>query len=147
MPARRCSGPIPWNQSDRADRTQTHRPHPERLTEKEMESFQWLKSHAVRRPPSGRVSPSLGAARTSDVSENYPSASRYVGSPDFTAVTNKSDSEEARSAVSKDGRWLGLACGRPSRRAQSFEARAPSGARAPQDEVRAPQDEAVYASI
>jgi len=25
--------------------------------------------------------------------------------------------------------------------AQSFEARAPSGARAPQDEVRAPQDE------
>ena len=67
--------------------------------------------------------------------------------PDFTAVTNELDSEEARSAVSKDGRWLGLACGRPSRRAQSFEARAPSGARAPQDEVRAPQDEAVYASI
>jgi hypothetical protein len=53
----------------------------------------------------------------------------------------ESDSEEARCAVSKDGRWLGVACGRPSRRAQSFEARAPSGARAPQDEVRAPQDE------
>jgi hypothetical protein len=34
--------------------------------------------------------------------------------------------KEARSAVSKDGRWLGLACGRPSRRAQE---------RAPQDEV------------
>jgi hypothetical protein len=33
--------------------------------------------------------------------------------------------------------------GRPSRRAQSFEARAPSGARAPQDEVRAPQDEVI----
>jgi hypothetical protein len=46
-----------------------------------------------------------------------------------------------RCAVSKDGRWLGLACCRFSRRAQSFEARAPSGARAPQDEVRAPQDE------
>ena len=47
-----------------------------------------------------------------------------------------------RCAVSKDGRWLGLACGRPSRRAQSFEARAPSGARAPRDDVRAPhQDE------
>jgi hypothetical protein len=44
-----------------------------------------------------------------------------------------------RLAVSKDGRWLGLACGRPSRRAQSFEARAaPSGARALQDDVRAP---------
>jgi hypothetical protein len=38
--------------------------------------------------------------------------------------------------VSKDGRSLDLACGRPSRRAQSFEARAPSGARAPQDDVR-----------
>ena len=37
--------------------------------------------------------------------------------------------------VATYGRWLGLACGRPSRRAQSFEARAPSGARAPQDEV------------
>jgi hypothetical protein len=34
-----------------------------------------------------------------------------------------------------------VAWGRPSRRAQSFEARAPSGARAPQDDVRAPQDE------
>jgi hypothetical protein len=34
--------------------------------------------------------------------------------------------KEARSAVSKDGRWLGLACGRPSRRTQE---------RAPQDEV------------
>src|SRR5580692_2951939 len=44
-------------------------------------------------------------------------------------------------SVSKDGRWLGFASGQPSRRAQSFEARAPSGARAPQDEVRAPQDE------
>ncbi|MFZ2140793.1 MAG: hypothetical protein WAV78_28360, partial [Xanthobacteraceae bacterium] len=38
--------------------------------------------------------------------------------------------------VSKHGRWLGLVCGRPSRRAQSFEARAPSGARAPQEEAR-----------
>src|SRR5947199_311775 len=35
---------------------------------------------------------------------------------------------KARSAVSKDGRGLGLACGRPSRRVQSFEARAPRGA-------------------
>src|SRR5271165_3857758 len=51
----------------------------------------------------------------------------------------KSATADLRCAVSKDGRWLGLACGRPSRRAQSFEARAPSGARAPQDDVRAPQ--------
>jgi len=42
------------------------------------------------------------------------------------AINIESDSEEARSAVSKDGRLLGLACGRPSRRAQE---------RAPQDEV------------
>jgi hypothetical protein len=56
-------------------------------------------------------------------------------------LTHRPHPEEARSAVSKDGRRLGLACGRPSRRAQSFEARAPSGARAPQDDVRAPQDE------
>src|ERR1700730_8940730 len=53
----------------------------------------------------------------------------------------KSATADLRCAVSKDGRWLGLACGCPSRRAQSFEARAPSGARAPQDDVRAPQDE------
>jgi hypothetical protein len=35
--------------------------------------------------------------------------------------------KEARSAVSKNSCWLGLACGHPSRRAQSYEARAPSG--------------------
>jgi hypothetical protein len=32
--------------------------------------------------------------------------------------THRPHPEEARSAVSKDGRWLGLGCGRPSRRAQ-----------------------------
>src|SRR5580692_7323535 len=53
----------------------------------------------------------------------------------------KSAGADLRCAVSKDGRWLGLTCGRPSRLAQSFEARAPSGARAPQDDVRAPEDE------
>ena len=37
----------------------------------------------------------------------------------------KSATADLRCAVSKDGRWLGLACGRPSRRAQSFEVRAP----------------------
>ena len=45
---------------------------------------------------------------------------------EMTRVHFRSGSEEARSAVSKDGRWLGLPCGRPSRRAQ---------VRAPQDEV------------
>src|SRR5207253_6383279 len=61
--------------------------------------------------------------------------------PTCGAPSRRPHPEEARSAVSKDGRWLGLAWPRPSRRAQSFEARAPRGARAPQDEVRAPQDE------
>ena len=40
----------------------------------------------------------------------------------------KSATADLRCAVSKDGRWLGVACGRPSRRAQE---------RAPQDEVDA----------
>src|SRR5207302_246404 len=59
----------------------------------------------------------------------------------ISAQVRKSAAADLRCVVSKDGRWLGLACGRPSRRAQSFEARAPSGARAPQDDLRAPQDE------
>ena len=42
----------------------------------------------------------------------------------------KSAKADLRCAVSKDGCWLGLACGRPSRRAQSFEARARRRARA-----------------
>src|SRR6202048_4033969 len=33
--------------------------------------------------------------------------------------THRPHPEEARSAVSKDGRWHDLACGRPSRRAQA----------------------------
>src|ERR1700730_7989655 len=41
--------------------------------------------------------------------------------PHRQLANSQTSSEEARSAVSKDGRWLGLACGRPSRRAQSFE--------------------------
>jgi hypothetical protein len=46
--------------------------------------------------------------------------------PETMAINIESDSEEARSAVSKDGCWLDLTCRRPSRRAQE---------RAPQDEV------------
>jgi hypothetical protein len=61
------------------------------------------------------------------------------GAAPFIAL--KPFNSRALRRVSKHGRWLGLACGRPSRRAQSFEASAPSGARAPQDEERAPQDE------
>src|ERR1700738_3952603 len=39
--------------------------------------------------------------------------------PETMAINIESDSEEARRAVSKDGRWHDLACGRPSRRAHA----------------------------
>src|SRR5256885_2055521 len=38
------------------------------------------------------------------------------------SITHRPHPEEAQSAVSKDGRWLGLACGRPSRRAHRSQA-------------------------
>jgi len=84
------------------------------------------------------VNRQLGAGYHHALVDRYHETNR-IGRTDLE--THRPHPEEARSAVSKDGRWLGLACGRPSRRAQSFEARVPSGARAPQDDVRAPQDE------
>jgi hypothetical protein len=75
-------------------RSPHHRPHPESLTENEVESFQALDSCAVCKPPDHRNERKLGESGGSQTSEDRTSASGHIKTPDFTDSNFESGSQD-----------------------------------------------------